>query len=98
MGANDAGEPRESDDVIDRLPQRPDEQHPIVAGLIALVGVGLAVGLVLGGVVLVGTKVLGLGEDSTADGTSGQATMYLPEPEKTEDAGEPQITLSPGES
>ncbi len=84
--------------MAERLPDRPSEQHPILAGLIALIGVGLVVGLVLGLVVLVGTKVLGLGEDSTAGGTSGRATMYLPEPVKTEEAGEPQITLSPGES
>ncbi|MFC7495178.1 MULTISPECIES: hypothetical protein [unclassified Nocardioides] len=79
----------------ERLPERPDEEHPILAGLIALVGVGLVVGLVLGVVVVVGTKVLGIGEVSDDTAGDGQASMYLPSPEKTTPADDPQITLAP---
>lgn len=84
--------------MTDRLPDRPDERHPIVAGLIALVAVGLAVGLVLGGVATVATKVLGLGGDSSAGTSSGEASLYLPDPVPTDEADEPEVTLSPGES
>lgn len=84
--------------MAERLPDRPDERHPIVAGLVALVSVGVAVGVVLGGVVLVGTKVLGLGGDSSPGASSGQASLYLPEPVPTEDVDEPEITLGPGET
>jgi hypothetical protein len=82
--------------VADRLPDRPTEKHPIVAGLVALVAVGLAVGLILGGVVIVATKVLGLGGDSSPGATSGQASIYLPEPVPTQDVDEPEITLESG--
>lgn len=84
--------------MADRMPDRPDERHPIVAGLVALVAVGVAVGVVIGAVVLVGTKVLGLGEDSSDGSSSGQATLYLPEPKPTEDLDEPEVTLGSGET
>jgi hypothetical protein len=83
--------------VPERLPERPGEEHPIVAGLVALVGVGLVVGLVLGVVAIVGTKVLGLGDGSDGSAGDGQASLYLPKPVKTTAADEPQITLGPGE-
>jgi hypothetical protein len=84
--------------VAEKLPDRPNEEHPVIAGLLALVGVGLAVGLVLGLVVLAGTKVLGIGggsEDATAN---GDASLYLPTPSKTTAATDPEITLAPGET
>jgi hypothetical protein len=84
--------------VAERLPDRPDERHPIVAGLVALVTVGVAVGVVIGGVVLVGSQVLGLGEDSSGGSSSGQASLYLPDPVPTEDLDEPEITLGSGET
>ncbi|MBB3045237.1 hypothetical protein [Nocardioides soli] len=80
----------------ERLPERPLEEHPIAAGLIALVGVGVVVGLVLGLVVFAGTKVLGLGGGSEESGVDGHATMYLPTPVKTTASSDPQITLAPG--
>jgi hypothetical protein len=89
---------RESDDVVDRLPDRPSEEHPILAGLLALVAVGLAVGLVIGGVVIVGTKLMGLGDDSGDSASSGRASLYLPTPVKTQPADEPQVTLGSGAS
>lgn len=70
----------------------------MAAGLIALVGVGVVVGLILGVVVLAGTKVLGLGGDTEDSGGTGQATLYLPTPVKTTAANDPQITLAPGVS
>ena len=77
-------------------PDRPREEHPILAGVVALVGVGIAVGLVLGLVVLAGTKLIGLGGDSQDASASSRASMYLPKPVKTSAANEPQITLAPG--
>lgn len=71
------------------------EDHPVLAGLLALVGVGLVVGIVAGLAALAGTRMLGLDSDSaTAQSTSGQ-TMYLPKPEKTQAASDPLITLAP---
>lgn len=73
------------------------EDRPVVFGIIALVAVALAVGLVLGGGALLAAKVLGLGGDSGSSeaGGSGGETMYLPTPSPTEsDTGAP-ITLAP---
>jgi len=81
--------------VAERLPDRPDEQHPVVAGLLALVGVALAVGLILGFIVLAGTKILGIGGDTDSGSADGQASLYLPPPASTTDSGEPEITLAP---
>lgn len=84
--------------MADKLPDQPSDEHPIMAGLVALVGVGLVVGLVLGVVVLAGTKVLGIGggsDDSTADDA---ASLYLPSPSKTTSESGPTITLAPGET
>ena len=79
--------------------QNPTERHPVITGLIALVSVGLVVGLIAGVAALVGTHVLGLGgaEASSGDGR-GQATLYLPKPQKTQSASDPLITLAPGET
>lgn len=69
------------------------EGHPVLSGLLALVGVGLIVGLVVGLAALVGTRMLGFnGETATAEATSNQS-MFLPRPEKTEAASGPLITL-----
>lgn len=80
-----------SDELDD---QRAD--RPVLTGLIALAGVGLVVGLVLGGAALGAVSVLGLGGD---DGGSGQSSdrpsFYLPKPEPTDEPSEPLITLAP---
>lgn len=76
----------------------PREGHPVLSGVIALVAVALAVGLVLGGGALVVTKVAGLDGDTTAtDGNSldGGDTMYLPTPSPTERDTGPAFTLAP---
>ena len=79
--------------VAEQMPDRPTEKHPIVTGLAALVGVALAVGLILGLVVLAGTSLLGLnGDDSVTEATS-ERSMYLPMPQKTPTPTGPQVTL-----
>lgn len=74
--------------------QKPSTLRPVVSGLVALAAVALAVGLVLGGVALVGSRMLGLsdGDDSAGAGTSNDETLYLPKFERTTDSG-PDITL-----
>jgi septal ring-binding cell division protein DamX len=84
--------------VADKMPDRPSEEHPIIAGLVALVGVGLVVGLVIGLVVLAGTKVLGIGGDDGDSTANEQASLYLPTPSKTTADTDPEITLAPGET
>lgn len=83
--------------MAERLPEGPDERHPVVAGLVALVGVGLVVGIVMGLVAVVGSKVLGLG-GSDGGSSSAHASLYLPTPQKTTATDGPQITLAPGET
>lgn len=83
--------------MAEKSPDRPSEEHPIIAGLVALVGVGLVVGLVIGLLVLAGTQVLGIGGDDESSTTGERASLYLPTPSKTSTASDPQITLAPGE-
>jgi hypothetical protein len=83
------------------VPDRPlpdSEKHPVAAGFIALVGVGLAVGLIIGIVVLVATRMMGLGGENASAQTTSQESLYLPKPEKTTGPSGPLITLAPGES
>lgn len=73
--------------------------RPVITGLLALVGVALAVGLILGGVVLVATHALGLadgGDGSGGDSLAGES-LYLPPFHKTTDGG-PAITLATQDS
>lgn len=72
--------------------------HPILSGLLALVGVGLVVGLVAGLAALVGTRMLGLDGDSASADSSGGQSMYLPRPEKTQPESGPLVTLESGPS
>lgn len=81
--------------MSDQLPEPPREGHPIVTGLVALVAVAVAVGLILGFVVLAGTRVIGLGEDSGSGSSSAERSLYVPLPEKTPSETAPQITLAP---
>jgi hypothetical protein len=75
-----------------------NEGHPVLSGLLALVGVGLAVGLIAGAAALVGTRLLGIdGGTAAAESTGGQS-MYLPKPQKTQPASGPLVTLEPGET
>lgn len=74
------------------------EDHPVVAGLAALAGVGLAVGLLLGLVTMIGTDMAGLGGEAASVDSSGQESLYVPEPTKTARPSGPLITLAPGET
>lgn len=74
------------------------DEHPVAVGLLALVGVGLAVGLFLGLAVLLATQVLGLGGGSQNGSGTSKQSLYLPLPEKTQAPSDPLITLQPGES
>jgi hypothetical protein len=80
--------------VIDRLRT---EDHPVLTGLVALVSVGLVVGLVLGGVALGATRFLGIGEDPSAETVSDDVDFYLPKPSPTDGPSGPLITLAPSE-
>lgn len=71
------------------------EDHPVAAGLLALVGVGLAVGLIAGMAALVGTRMLGLGGDDAAAESTGGMSLYLPKPKPTKSDKGPLITLAP---
>lgn len=73
------------------------EEHPVAYGLVALLGVALVVGLVLGLAALGGARVLGLGEQTTTSNAGSEASMFLPKPEKTKADQDPEITLAPGE-
>lgn len=88
-GPNDQGVHRQVDD---------GEGRPVLTGLLALVGVAVAVGLILGFVALVGTKFLGLDNASDSTGTTAERSMYLPKPSKTQQPSGPLITLAPGET
>jgi hypothetical protein len=79
--------------------QSPTERHPVITGLIALVSVGLVVGLIAGVAALVGTHVLGLSDaEASSGGGGGKATLYLPKPQKTQSASDPLYTLAPGDT
>jgi hypothetical protein len=71
-----------------------DEDRPVVFGLLALVGVAVAVGLVASLAVVVGARVVGLGGGhAAAVAGEGDATLVVPKPEKTQPASGPSITL-----
>ena len=70
-----------------------DEQRPVVSGILALVGVALAGGLVTGVAVLAGAHMLGLGGGHAAVAGDPGATLYLPKPQKTKASDGPSITL-----
>lgn len=66
-------------------------ERPVLWGLVALLGVGLVIGLLAAGGVTVAVKVLGLGgeESQAASGrTSDEQSMYLPTPSPTTSSGD----------
>lgn len=75
-----------------------DEQeksgNPVLFGLVALLAVSVAVGLVLGGVALVGTRVLGIDDESSGStGATEKESAVIPRPSRT-GANGPQVTLN----
>lgn len=80
--------------MADRPQQHRD--RPVAYGLLALVGVALVVGLVLGLAALAGARVLGVDGTQTASGPGEEASMFLPKPQRTGPAEGPALTLAPG--
>ena len=78
-------------------PLTEDEGHPIVSGLVALVGVGVVVGLLISGGALAASSMLGLSGGDDGGTASSQQSMYLPKPSATDPETGPQVTLQPGE-
>lgn len=73
-----------------------DEQHPIAAGLAALVVVAMVIGVVGGIAMLVGTRAAGLGgHDSSSKSAQAHASLYAPSPSPTERAATSSISLLP---
>ena len=75
---------------------RSTEQHPVAAGVTALVAVAVGVGLIVGIGMFVGVNILGLGDgaagDQATDPNAG-ASLYAPSPKPTKTATGPAITL-----
>jgi hypothetical protein len=72
-------------------------QHPIAAGVTALVAVAVGVGLIVGIGMFVGVNIMGLGGggaagDQATDPDAG-ASLYAPSPKPTKTAAGPAITL-----
>ncbi|MFJ9387202.1 hypothetical protein ACIRON_00170 [Nocardioides sp. NPDC101246] len=71
-------------------------QHPIAAGVTALVAVAVGVGLIIGIGMFVGANIMGLGggaaDDQATDPDAG-ASLYAPSPKPTKTANGPAITL-----
>lgn len=73
-------------------------QHPIAAGVTALVAVAVGVGLIVGIGMFVGVNIMGLGGrgaagDQATDPDAG-ASLYVPPPKPTKTATGPAITLN----
>jgi len=75
-----------------------DSRHPVVAGLVALVGVAVVVGLLISGGALAASSVLGLDDSSSDSATTSEQSMYLPKPSDTDSPTAPLVTLAPGET
>ncbi|MCF6376094.1 hypothetical protein L2K70_00575 [Nocardioides KLBMP 9356] len=62
----------------------PEKDRPVLAGLLALVGVAVVIGLLGGLAVMVGVKAAGIGGSSSAsDGSASPSTFNLPKPTDT---------------
>ncbi len=72
------------------------QERPVLTGLAALLGVGLVVGLILGGIALAATQVLGVGDEESSGTSTEGASLYLPKPSRTAPETDPAITLEPG--
>jgi hypothetical protein len=71
-----------------------DENRPVLAGLVALVGVAVVVGLIAAVAVVGGAHLFGLGGGHAAQVGGGDgATLVVPRPQKTHPDSGPSITL-----
>lgn len=70
-------------------------ERPVLTGLVALVAVGILVGLFLGGAALAGTRMLGLNGGEDGSNATSEQSMYLPRPSKTQPPSGALITLAP---
>jgi hypothetical protein len=70
-----------------------DDNRPVLAGLVALIGVSVAVGLVAAAAVVGVTHMFGLTGGHAAVAGDAGATLYLPMPQKTSSPNGPTITL-----
>ena len=79
--------------------QQPERMNrPVLNGLVALLAVAIAVGLIVSGVALVGVKYLGLGDGGTGPRVAGEGqSAIIPKPQRTTDPG-PQVTLATDET
>ena len=69
-----------------------DEKHPIAAGFVALIGVGLAVGLMLGVITLVVSRMAGLEDDDGSSKAGSGPSLYLPSPVPTQSSAGAPVT------
>ncbi|GAB3017432.1 hypothetical protein GCM10011376_02280 [Nocardioides flavus (ex Wang et al. 2016)] len=72
------------------------ENRPVLTGLVALVGVAVAIGLLGGLGVLAGVRATGIGETSSDGGdTTAEATFRLPKPTDTATEAAPEEPVQP---
>jgi len=87
-------------------PRHPEKDRPVLAGLLALVGVAVVIGLLGGLAVIVGVKATGLDGTSTAtDESASPSSFNLPKPTDTgssipvpEESSEPSAGESTSEA
>lgn len=75
---------------------RPLSERPVLAGIAALTGVAVVVGLLAGITVLLATKILGVeggGVEASGSTPTAGETLYLPDPVETKAPEGPRITL-----
>ncbi len=74
------------------------KERPVLTGLVALVAVAAVIGVLLGAVALLGSRVLGVGgSDVAASGATAGDSLYLPDPVATTGQTGPEVTLAPGD-
>jgi hypothetical protein len=71
------------------------EERPVVWGLVALLAVGLTIGVLVSGAALATTSVLGLRGGDGAAVSGSEETVFIPKPSITEEPDGPLITLAP---
>jgi hypothetical protein len=77
-----------------------ENENPVANGLVALVAVGLVIGLLTAIIALLGTRLVGLGGDggTSGGGVAAGDSLYLPSLVPTELDSRMLVTLAPVES